>query len=276
MKFKIYFSLLVFLLIFILIFFGSEKFKKIDSNLSSQIDTALLAAGSTDYQNTLQNGYIKVPDRTGRFTQQQLQKVTAGKNDKDYTYSWTWGSKDKTATIASALGLDDLHHFVNSYLIDYMPFYTDKNWVPLYVLATRKRYQYDHLQYSGLTDVWQNSKQAFKQTRGDCEDHAIVLADWLISLDIDAHVVLGKYKKEGHAWVVVFKDGKEYLLEATGKKKLTRWSSYRLAGRETDYHPKYQFNRDDFWINTGSQYTVKYSGANWTRASTFYSNRQSM
>ena len=142
--------------------------------------------------------------------------------------------------------------------------------MPLYMLATRKLYQYDHLQYSGLKDVWQNSIQAYKNTRGDCEDHAIALADWLIGLGLDARVALGTFKEEGHAWVIVFKEGKEYLLEATKKTRISHWSRYRLAKVEADYHPTHLFNRDTLWINTGSKYTVSYSGKNWKQASTFH------
>ncbi len=275
MKRKDYFVVLFFVAIFIASFLEKNQQQQQTSQLSKQMETALLDSGSSINQNTLQNGYVKVSNNPGTFSQQQLQAITESKTDKDHTYTWNWGSKNNTATTASATGLDDKHHFANSYLIGYMPFYTDKHWVPLYVLATRKTYQLDHLQYTGLQDIWQNSRQAFKLTRGDCEDHAIALADWLISLGVDARVAMGKFKNEGHAWVIVFKDGKEYLLEATDKKTLTRWSKYRLAGTQVDYHPKYQFNRDHFWINTGSEYTVKYSGKNWKQTSTFHGGKQS-
>lgn len=274
MKLKAYLGLFIFLFIFVSSFYRNGELQAIDAEFTDQIDTALLNSSFAEQQNIIQNGYIKVPGQSGHFDQQQLQDIMSKHDDRDYTYSWTWGSKDKTATIASSLGLDDKHHFVNSYLIGYMPFYTEKNWVPLYILASRKKYQYDHLQYTGLTDIWQNSEQAFRQTRGDCEDHAIALADWLISLGVDARVALGKYKDEGHAWVVVFEEGKEYLLEATSKQKQTRWSQYRLAATQTDYRPRHLFNRDHFWVNTGSEYTVSYSGENWKQTSTFYRDRQ--
>ena len=276
MKLKDYLGIIIFLIIFASNFIKTSEQNSVDSEITAQVNQSLLNNNTADNQNTIQDGFVKVIDQPGRFTQQKLQTVTNNKSGKDYTYTWKWGSKDETATTASALGLDDLHHFANSYLIGYMPFYTEKNWVPLYVLASRKIYQLDHLQYSGITDIWQNSAQAFKQTRGDCEDHAIALADWLINLGMDAQVVLGKYKNEGHAWVIVFKEGKEYLLEATGKRKSKRWSQYSLAGTQTDYHPKYRFNRDNFWINTGSEYTVKYSGSNWKKTSTFYKEQLSI
>ena len=57
---------------------------------------------------------------------------------------------------------------------------------PLYTLAQRKRYQLDAKQYAGRSEVWQTSRQAFFYPRGDCEDHAIALADWLIEMGEDA------------------------------------------------------------------------------------------
>ncbi|MEM9387317.1 MAG: transglutaminase domain-containing protein [Pseudomonadota bacterium] len=221
-------------------------------------------------QNTLQDGYVEVFGQPGRFSQARLHELTESRPGRDHTYAWSWGSPDDAVTTASALGLDNLHHFVNSYLVGYRPFDTDQLWIPLYVLASRKTYEFDHLQYTGLNDVWQNSAQAFLQTRGDCEDHAIALADWLIDMGADAWVALGRYQNEGHAWVVVNREGSTYLLEATGKRRLSRWSEYRLAATQTDYHPKYMFNREQFWVNTGSEYTVRYEGASWRRASAFH------
>ncbi|MEO0423471.1 MAG: transglutaminase domain-containing protein [Pseudomonadota bacterium] len=240
----------------------------IDQSIEEQLRRA--RAVPLPHQNTLQDGYVEVPGQAGRFSQATLQEATENRTGRDHTYAWSWGSRDDTATTASALGLDDLHHFVNSYLIGYQPFETDQLWVPLYVLASRKVYEFDHLQYTGLKDVWQNSAQAFRQTRGDCEDHAIALADWLIDMGVDARVALGDYKNEGHAWVMVNRDGLTYLLEATGKQRLSRWSEYRLAATETDYRPKYMFNREHFWVNTGSVFTVRYEGASWRRASAFH------
>ena len=69
-----------------------------------------------------------------------------------------------------------------------------------------------------MREIWQNSRQAYLHTRGDCEDHAIILADWLIALGHDARVVLGNHRGGGHAWVVLFQDGREMILEATSKK----------------------------------------------------------
>jgi hypothetical protein len=110
---------------------------------------------------------------------------------------------------------------------------------------------------------------AIYYTRGDCEDHAMVLADWLISMEIDARVVLGFYKEEGHAWVVFFLNGKAYLLEATSKRKIRNAGAIPAAALMADYHPTCQFNRDKFWVNTGSRFITRYSGPPWKLKSRF-------
>ena len=170
---------------------------------------------------------------------------------------------------ASAPGVDLKHYVVHEFLEGYMPFKTDNIMIPLLTLSRKKRYQYDHIHYGGLREVWQSSSQAFQYTRGDCEDHAIALADWLIALGWDARVVLGRYQSGGHAWVVLFHKGKEYLLEATRKRGVSASMSYPLAKFRTDYHPHFMFNRDSFWKNTGSTYTTNYSSVHWQKKSAY-------
>ena len=218
-----------------------------------------------------QTGYVRVMGASGRFTEKKLHDILKNDTDKKLQYGFTWHWKGVKKVTASAPGLDRMHHFVNSYLVGFSPFYTEHLWVPLYTLAMRKRYEYDHVQYSRYNEVWQNSRQAFYYTRGDCEDHAIILADWLIDLGHDARVVVGTYKGGGHAWVVLFKNGSEYLLEATSKRKQRDPNSYKLASLQTDYQPQYQFNRNKFWFNTGSINTTRYSGDNWIYKSRFIS-----
>lgn len=162
-------------------------------------------------------------------------------------------------------------YFVNAYLNGYVPYQANSVWQPLQLLRTRLKYQYDMVQYQGRSDVWQTSKQSFSKLRGDCEDHAIVLADWLIGLGYDARIVLGEVqfkgqKRGGHAWVVLFEENKEYILEATSKRK---WNQLPLASSLPYYYPKYMFNRRYFWTNQGSIYTVKYSGKKWKKSGEF-------
>lgn len=170
----------------------------------------------------------------------------------------------------TAYGTDKKHHFFNSYLLGYEPFKTDKVWVPLYTLAYRKEYQLDEKQYVGKADVWQTSVEAFKNTRGDCEDHAIVLADWLIAMGEDARVVLGMHKSEGHAWVVLMRGKKTYLLEPTSKDMHGAMKSLQPASLAINYHPDYMFNRESFWVNTGSARLLDYQSPKWVLKSHYY------
>jgi hypothetical protein len=227
--------------------------------------TSLDAEGESAGNRT---GHVEVRGVLRAFTIRDLYHLIEKEGlSSDFMYLWNWGGvSDATA---SALGMDRRHHFANSYLVGYQPFESEHVWVPLYTLAMRKRYEYDRVQYSGLQDVWQTSKQAFYYTRGDCEDHAIILADWLISLGIDARVVVGTHRERGHAWVVYFDNGKAYLLEATSKKRMRRAGAIPLAAMMTAYHPTHQFNRDYFWVNTGTRFTTRYDGPHWKRRSRF-------
>ncbi len=177
--------------------------------------------------------------------------------------SWAFNKKVYTLT---ALGTDFRHHVANSFLIGFIPFETDKLWVPLQTIASRLKYRQDKKQFKGFVDVWQTSKQAYHWVRGDCEDHAILLADWLIEMGYDARVAIGKYKTLGHAWVVLFYNNKTYILEATDKRKRKK---YPLASQQPHFHPVMMFNRDFFWVNTGSPFTAVYKGRKWEKVSRF-------
>ncbi|MFD1215875.1 MULTISPECIES: transglutaminase-like domain-containing protein [Microbulbifer] len=216
-----------------------------------------------------QSGTVVISGTSSPLTESMVQRAVGAQPEERSSYIsiWDWQGV-KTAT-ASARGLDSLHHFANSYLVGFQPFETDALWVPLYTLATRKEYQYDHLQYSGLADIWQTSRQAYYQKRGDCEDHAILLADWLINLGVDARVALGTYKGEGHAWVIAVVNDTEYLLEATSKRRQSSWQAMPLAALAEGYEVEFQFNRDFFWAKTTSAPTRTYRGKHWVRKSQF-------
>lgn len=239
-----------------------------EQELKSSVSSSRQLSADPDRFQDNQAGYVEVfgvdPVMEEAWLQ-NFQKDWSLKKKANF-YTWTWGGV-KNAT-ASAFGLDKQAHFANSYLVGYQPFETDNLWEPLYTLATTKTYQYDHLQYSGILEMWQNSRQAFYYPRGDCEDHALVLADWLISMNEDARVAVGTYRGGGHAWVILFKDGSEYLLEATSKRK-NKTDVFPLAVLQTDYNPNYMFNRQYFWLKQGKR-TTSYSGRNWKKMSTFF------
>jgi hypothetical protein len=166
-----------------------------------------------------------------------------------------------------AYGIDDIPYFVNAFLTDFAPAEIRDIWQAHRLLYNRLRYQPDSRHFPGRTEVWQSSAQTYRSMRGDCEDFAILLADWLRTAGgYDARVVLGTYGKEGHAWVVVFKEEAVYLVEATG-----RFSSriYPLAKFLPKYHPESMFTRDTFWVNTGSKFTTSYRGEAWKKVSRF-------
>ncbi|MDO9225978.1 MAG: hypothetical protein Q8M09_15350 [Pseudomonadota bacterium] len=97
--------------------------------------------------------------------------------------------------------------------------------------------------------------------RGDCEDHALALADWLIGLGKDARVVLGHGLGGGQAWVVVREGEKTFLLEATDKRRVRRWA-YPLAELHPEYQPESMFNRHLWWENSGGL-TTDYARDQW-------------
>jgi hypothetical protein len=216
-----------------------------------------------------QSGFMVGVGENFMLTEEMVQTLIQQRGFSDQAHFSTWKRNNRLEVAASAQGMDHYHHFVNSYLVGYQPFETTDLWVPLYTLALKKKYQYDYLQYSGLADVWQNSIQGYYYPRGDCEDHAIVLADWLIEMGLQARVVVGDYKGNGHAWVVLFHEGQTFLLEATSKRKLKNLKYYPLAALAKDYHPKYQFDRSNFWVNTGSRFTTHYAGQRWALRSRF-------
>ena len=209
---------------------------------------------------------ILLPDGT-RLDERQVAEAFAQqpKLERWATYSWTYG--DDVVTSISP-GLDRRLHFANGYLVGYVPYPDVAPWVPLYALARNKAYQFDHDAVPGVAEVWQTSREAFFYPTGDCEDHAIALADWLIGLGLEARVVLGTVEGGGHAWVVVFDGARTYLLEATDK-RVGNNQALPLAATMTGYRPQVMFDRRDFWVNTGSTHTADYRGAQWELRSRF-------
>lgn len=202
----------------------------------------------------------------GSFNELQLRYLLGASNTRSTVFSVNlFGVANVTS---SAMGIDRQHHFVNAYLEGYSPFKATNVFVPLQVLAQRKQYMLDKMN-NGSDEIWQSSRQAFFFPRGDCEDHAIALADWLIDMGEDARVVAGTYKGSGHAWVVLIKDGQEFILEATQKNGLSSLRRYPLASTLPTYKPRFQFNRDTYWFYTGHPATGSYRSALWQKKSRY-------
>jgi hypothetical protein len=260
------------LLIILLLYIAQEMRSALfEFKINHQIENALKTSSAKDTAVSGVGNYIEVLQDGSSFAEKQIQLHFQNRSRNEMTAGVAyWSFQNNPPVIASAFGTDYLHHFVNHYLVGYAPFPTENLWMPHYIISMRLKYQLDADQYGGFKEVWQNSREAFYNTRGDCEDHALALSDWLIEMGVDARVVLGSYKNEGHAWVVVFLDGNAYLLESTSKQKNRSWQHYPLAQFESNYHPKYMFNRDYFWLNNGSIYTTRYEGKNWIKKSRFF------
>jgi transglutaminase-like putative cysteine protease len=97
-------------------------------------------------------------------------------------------------------------------------------------------------------DTWQFALETQMLGTGDCEDSAILLADWLMTRGFDARVSLGRFAEQGgHAWVVVRLDGKAYLLEATNP-YLDTATPPLAADVGSRYVAESQLDRDGFFV----------------------------
>ena len=244
-----------------------------DIEVKQILDEAELADESIDLtidQSNEQIGRVDSVISRWRFTTSQLRQRIANLPVNRQHYFYVWSDQNQLELTGSASGVDKKTYFANSFLVGFKPFDTSNIWQPLATLALRKAYTLDHKLYGpNMIEIWQNSRQAYAYSRGDCEDHAIILTDWLIALGYNARVVLGKYKNGGHAWVVLFFDGQEYILESTNKRRPRSINDFQLAKLATDYRPLYQFDRTRFWVNTGSQYTSRYRDKKWQVRSVF-------
>lgn len=221
-----------------------------------------------DGRNPPRSGAIRIKANGVRLNDAIIRKTLRQHEPAAWFYTFR-NQTDKKVTLVAAPAVNGTLHVPQTFMLGKAPYRVEQIWMPLYAISERMRYQLDSKQFQGREEVWLTTLQAWSRAKGDCEDHAILLADWLIEMGLDARVVLGKHRREGHAWVVVFKDGQEYLLEATLKNKIKRWSVYPLAKSLPEYHPDMMFNRQTLWVNTGSVLTVNYSGPQWRPAFTF-------
>ncbi len=245
-----------------------QRWQDRDIHQHIRVSLAELENSSTALVERIRFLYV-FPEHTFLNNSEITALLAQNKNDSRVIY---YGSKSTPYITISAQSIDQKRHLAHEFLEGYKPFDVDNVMMPLYVLAQRKTYLLDSVQYPGKTDVWQSSRQAFLYTRGDCEDHAIALADWLIEMNHDARVVVGTAKGQGHAWVVLFKDGKEFLLEATSKRGVGRATPYPLASLFSEYQPLFMFNRQMFWVNQKPESHRRYSGLHWVKTSRYDAN----
>ena len=192
---------------------NSKSYQYFDRDLIAKMKVSVDNISSTLTSNSYQRGISTFI--VGNKSMSERDIHASLKHNQHYktnkSASFTWFDSERNPATMTTMGMDWKHHFVNSYLVGIRPFAVENPWLPLYVIAKTKTYQLDSEQYK-TPELWQNSAQAFMLPRGDCEDHALALADWLISEGVDAKVVIGKYKQGGHAWVVASQNNKIYLL----------------------------------------------------------------
>lgn len=264
-----YFVVLVAAILVIALLGDKGKSSQFDKDLQAKYQNVINKIPSRLTTNSYQKGKVNFLTDNKELSEERLQQGVAHfakSNQQKKAHMLVWFDSLKNTATASAMGMDWKHHFVNSYLVGIHPFPVKNKWLPLYTLAQMKTYQLDSDQYQA-DDLWQNSAQAFMLPRGDCEDHAIILTDWLISEGIDARVVVGTYKTDGHAWVVATINNQEFLLEPTAKRVRKSWSHFPLASLAKDYYPSFMFNRESFWVNLNKSQT--YRGKDWLKTSVF-------
>jgi hypothetical protein len=127
---------------------------------------------------------------------------------------------------------------------------------------------YRRIKYTGDPpgmDIWNRAEKTWRTRSGDCEDHAILLTDFLITQGFNARVAVGLWKKEGHAWVVVNHRGREYLLEQIGN--LSPRFPPRVETYSKDYEPYYSFDRDAIYypIEFNKKATTYFSETKWRK-----------
>ncbi|NGN97538.1 hypothetical protein G5S52_07615 [Grimontia sp. S25] len=240
------------------------KLPDVPSHTEKQITASTSALTPADIEFDGSNGFLTLLDSNRKISHKEIARWRASLKGNNGFYTYQTNNRPFTALAPDIKGN---FHLTHSYLEGYLPFKVDNPMLPMLVIARKKTYQYDHEQYGGLMEIWQSSKQSYYYPSGDCEDHAILLADWLIEAGYDARVAVGTYDGGGHAWVVLFINGNEYVLEATQKRGFGR--QYPLASTQPNYHPTMMFTQDHFWLNTGSDVTTDYSSKHWKLMSRF-------
>lgn len=124
------------------------------------------------------------------------------------------------------------------------------------------RYAEDAHGVGGPRDQWQLPAETHAYANGDCEDTAILLADWLIARGFDARVALGFMKDDqgnngGHAWVVCRIDGIDFLLESTEQVQPDA-KPQTVASIGRYYSPSVLFDRGTIYFRKNGGWTPDY------------------
>jgi len=103
--------------------------------------------------------------------------------------------------------------------------------------------------------------QTISRGKGDCEDSALLLADWLLSRGFEVRVALGRYGDMGqHAWCVAKVDGIDYLLESTEGSPNPDKPAY-AADVGSRYVPDLLFDRTHIYVRAKPR--ERFDGSYW-------------
>ena len=235
--------------------FGSKA-----RSINSKIDN-LLKQTELPVSTNPREGNMRLIDDNSVVRTSLIRTRLGKKAGKGY---YTWRRRNQVVGTIG-MGLDRQLHFSNAFFIGFSPFPVANPWLAHLALSRQVKYSYDKDQF-GANDLWLTSAEVFQLRRGDCEDQSMLLADWLISMGYDARVVSGRRDRGGHAWVVLFEEDKVYLLEAVQKRPRRTPPLAQLA---TNFHPRYMFNNEFIWHNTGGELNLDYNSVKWMKTARF-------
>ena len=84
--------------------------------------------------------------------------------------------------------------------------------------TSRITYIFDNFQNSGILDFWQFPFETEYLRGGDCEDSSILRSLWARNLGFNVKLALGFWGEVGHAFPLLYENGKIYVVEATSNK----------------------------------------------------------
>ena len=178
--------------------------------------------------------------------------ILSTKNNKDFT--------------AAAMASDNKRYIANQFLQGYSPYKVTNVWQ---IMDRMRDFEFlaDGATVKKNRDVWLTGKEFFTHRIGDCEDYAILLADWMIKNNWDARIILGTLNNIGHAWVLLRVNEKDYILDSTEKSLFSQYRHFPMAKHKPEYKHEYMFNRNEFWSYKQKKNNNKYSKTNWIHKS---------
>lgn len=95
-------------------------------------------------------------------------------------------------------------------------------------------------------DLWQTPAQTLKNSISDCEDWAILFKSWCIMKGILARVCVGTLIGRGHAWNLLYQQGKTFLIDV-----IQGWTTLKEARTFTGYVPLWSFDETSCFVHGG-------------------------